>query len=94
MRSTIILLSICGLLGIANGFRPIPCRSRLVTGSRLLIVVPEGENRPMENKNWWQQLVRAFVQAFPEVMRPPKEMDPSKVIYDPASFEKVRYIRN
>ena len=38
-----------------------------------------------------QELVKAVIEALPAVLKPAKEMDRSKVIYNPPKFSKVRF---
>ena len=40
-------------------------------------------------KNTLEELVQAFIEAIPAVLKPPKEMDRAKVINDPPKFLKV-----
>ena len=40
-------------------------------------------------RNTLEELVQAFIEAIPSVLRPPKEMDKTKVIDDPPKYIKV-----
>ena len=88
MRVLTFIICAFTLAPAAYGFRSaLALRSRYSHLSATKNFPGDGKER-----NWFQQMVQAFIEAFPEVLRPPKEMDPSKVIYDPASFDTV--IRN
>ena len=85
MRVLTIILCLFSLAPAAYGFRSaLALRSRYTHLSATKNLPDGGKER-----NWFQQMVQAFIEAFPQVLKPPKEMDPSKVIYDPASFDTV-----
>ena len=88
MYRTLIAFCVFALLTSVSGFCPVQCR-RLQT--RLSVVMPDEhrDHKTMDGKNWFEQLVQAFIQSIPEVLRPPVEMDSSKVVYDPPTFDKV-----
>lgn len=93
MFAPTVVICILALVGCVHGFRPISInRAR----SKISVVVPDDDERTShkrtEGKNWFQQLLHAFLQTIPEVLRPPREMDSTKVIYDPPAFDKVRYV--
>ena len=85
MRFLTFILCVFTLAPAAYGFRSaLTLRSRYSHLSATKNFPGDGKER-----NWFQQMVQAFIEAFPEVLRPPKEMNPTKVIYDPASFDTV-----
>ena len=85
MRFLTFIICVFTLAPAAHGFRSaLALRSRYSHLSATKNFPGDGKER-----NWFQQMVQSFIEAFPEVLRPPKEMDPTKVIYDPASFDTV-----
>ena len=88
MQSPFLILTlVCVLTFLVEGFRPLVLPTRL-TVSRNLQLNPMQNNSP-ERLNPFQELINAFIESFPQVLKPPKEMDKTKVINDPPKYLKV-----
>ena len=83
---TLILLGF--FVYAAQGFRSIiPSTSTFMARQVVKDDVPA-------RRNTLEELVQAFIEAIPSVLKPPKEMDKAKVIDDPPKFIKVlTYLR-
>ena len=71
------------LAHFVEGFRPI------LNPARIAIRVNVVKDDYPARRNTFAELVRAFIEAIPSVLKPPREMDKSKVINDPPKFIKA-----
>ena len=84
MYTTPIAITLVALLAhLVQGFRLIVRPARVVITRQVV-----KEDYP-PRRNTFEELIQAFIEAFPSVLKPPKEMDKTKVIDDPPKFIKV-----
>ena len=84
-----IVLCVIALFASVSGFRPLLLHRSQTRLSAVAMPPQQRGHKSMDGKNWMEQLLQAFIQSIPEVLRPPREMDPSKVVFDPPTYDKV-----
>ena len=84
MYTAPIAITLFALLAhFVDGFRPI------VRPARIAVLTNVVKDDYPARRNTFAELVRAFIEAIPSVLKPPREMDKSKVINDPPKFIKA-----
>lgn len=84
MYTVPVAITLLALLAhFGEGFRPI------LKPARIAIRVNVVKDDYPARRNTFAELVRAFIEAIPSVLKPPREMDKSKVINDPPKFIKA-----
>jgi hypothetical protein len=79
----ILLILLAALCNITTGFRAFAKPTSIQT---LRHASKQDVTRRVST---FEELIQAFIEAIPSVLRPPKEMDKTKVIEDPPKFLKV-----
>ena len=80
---SVLLILLAALCNITTGFRALAKPAGIKTSRH---AVKQDVTRRVSTL---EELIQAFIEAIPSVLRPPKEMDKSKVIEDPPKFLKV-----
>lgn len=80
---TVILIVLAALCNVATGFRAFTKTAGILTARHAF------EQEVTRKVSTLEELVQAFIEAIPSVLKPPKEMDKTKVIEDPPKYLKV-----
>lgn len=83
VHSSVLLILLATLCNIATGFRAFAKSTGIQTSRHAL------KQDATRRVSTLEELIQAFIEAIPSVLKPPKEMDKTKVIEDPPKFLKV-----